>query len=114
MYDARTKLAGQVVDEVRNHFGEKVCKIVIPRVVRLSEAPSYGQPITVFDPDNRGAQAYRDLANEVLGNELNLEEPPVSAAPAPGVGIASNPAGETLNEESADDQPAASAKGEEE
>jgi len=74
MYDARTKLAGQVVDEVRNHFGEKVCKIVIPRVVRLSEAPSYGQPITVFDPENRGAQAYRDLANEVLGNELNLDD----------------------------------------
>ncbi len=74
MYDARTKLAGQVVDEVRAHFGEIVCKIVIPRVVRLSEAPSFGQPITTFDPDNRGAQAYRDLANEVLGNELDLGE----------------------------------------
>lgn len=81
MYDARTKLAGQVVDEVRNHFGEKVCKIVIPRVVRLSEAPSYGQPITVFDPENRGAQAYRDLANEVHGNDLDLEEDPPSSPP---------------------------------
>ncbi len=99
MYDARTKLAGQVVDEVRNHFGDKVCKIVIPRVVRLSEAPSYGQPITVFDPDNRGAQAYRDLANEVLGNELDLESAPAVAPPAPGVGIAP----ETLTETSADD-----------
>lgn len=74
MYDARTKLAGQVVDEVRAHFGEKVCKIVIPRVVRLSEAPSYGKPITVFDPENRGAQAYRDLADEVLGNELDIDD----------------------------------------
>ena len=80
MYDARTKLAGQVVDEVRNHFGNKVCKIVIPRVVRLSEAPSYGQPITVFDPENRGAQAYRDLANEVLGNELDLGDDDPSPA----------------------------------
>lgn len=87
MYDARTKLAGQVVDEVRSHFGERVCKIVIPRVVRLSEAPSYGQPITVFDPTNRGAQAYRDLANEVLGNELDLDEPPVTSPPAPGIGM---------------------------
>ena len=74
MYDARTKLAGQVIDEVRAHFGEKVCKIVIPRVVRLSEAPSYGQPITVFDPENRGAVAYRDLAREVLGLPLDLDE----------------------------------------
>ncbi len=87
MYDARTKLAGQVVDEVRSHFGEIVCKVVIPRVVRLSEAPSYGQPITVFDPTNRGAQAYRDLANEVLGNELDLSEPVANAPIAPGVGL---------------------------
>jgi len=76
MYDARTKLAGQVVDEVRAHFGDIVCKIVIPRVVRLSEAPSYGLPITVFDPENRGAIAYRDLAKEVLGEPLDLDEPP--------------------------------------
>ncbi len=91
MYDARTKLAGQVVDEVRAHFGEIVCKIVIPRVVRLSEAPSYGQPITVFDPENRGAQAYRDLANEVLGNELDLDESPAQAPIQPGIGLASSP-----------------------
>ena len=91
MYDARTKLAGQVVDEVRAHFGEIVCKIVIPRVVRLSEAPSYGQPITVFDPTNRGAQAYRDLANEVLGNELDLEAPPVTSPIQPGKGLADSP-----------------------
>ena len=80
----------------------------------MSEAPSYGQPITVFDPDNRGAQAYRDLANEVLGNEVDLDEPPAKSAPAPGVGIAEKPAGDTLKEESADEEPAASAQGEEE
>jgi len=67
MFDARTKLSGQVADEVREHFGDKVMRHVIPRTVRLSEAPSFGQPITVFDPLSRGAIAYRDLAKEILG-----------------------------------------------
>ena len=67
MYDARTKLAEQVADEVRQHFGEKVCRNVVPRTVRLSEAPSFGQPIIVFDPSSRGALAYRELAREVSG-----------------------------------------------
>ncbi len=67
MYDARTKLADQVAEEVRQHFGRKVCRSVIPRTVRLSEAPSFGQPITTFDPASRGAIAYRELAKEVSG-----------------------------------------------
>jgi chromosome partitioning protein len=67
MYDARTKLSGQVVHEVRAHFGDKVCRQVVPRTVRLSEAPSFGQPITAFDPTSRGAIAYRELAKEVSG-----------------------------------------------
>ncbi|WP_336314058.1 AAA family ATPase [Iamia majanohamensis] len=65
MYDARTKLSDQVGQEVREHFGDKVCRQVIPRTVRLSEAPSYGQPIIAFDPSSRGAIAYRELAKEV-------------------------------------------------
>src|SRR5437870_8810667 len=65
MYDARTKLADQAVNEVREYFGAKVYETVVPRTVRLSEAPSYGQPITVFDSSSRGAIAYRDLAREV-------------------------------------------------
>ncbi len=65
MYDARTKLSDQVVQEVRDHFGDKVLRSVIPRTVRLSEAPSYGQPITTFDSSSRGALAYRDAAKEV-------------------------------------------------
>ena len=65
MYDARTRLAEQVVTEVRQHFGSKVCRNVIPRNIRLSEAPSFGQPITTFDPSSRGAVAYRELAREV-------------------------------------------------
>jgi chromosome partitioning protein len=67
MYDARTKLSDQVANEVRLHFGSKVCRNVIPRTVRLSEAPSFGQPITAFDPASRGAIAYRELAKEVSG-----------------------------------------------
>jgi chromosome partitioning protein len=67
MYDARTKLADQVAQEVRDHFGEKVCRMMIPRTVRLSEAPSFGQPIIAFDPSSRGAIAYRELAKEVAG-----------------------------------------------
>jgi chromosome partitioning protein len=65
MYDGRTKLADQVVSEVREYFGEKVYKTVVPRTVRLSEAPSFGQPIIVFDSTSRGAKAYRELAKEV-------------------------------------------------
>ena len=67
MYDARTKLSDQVVQEVKGHFGDKVCRTIVPRTVRLSEAPSYGQPITAFDPSSRGAIAYRELAKEVSG-----------------------------------------------
>jgi chromosome partitioning protein len=65
MFDARTKLSQQVVDEVRDYFGERAYSTVIPRTVRLSEAPSFGQPITVFDPHSRGARAYQRLAGEV-------------------------------------------------
>lgn len=71
MYDARTKLATQVVDEVRAHFGDRVCRQVVPRSVRLSEAPSFGQPIIAFDSRSRGALAYRELAKEVSGGPPN-------------------------------------------
>ena len=67
MYDARTKLSDQVVADVRAHFGDKVCRNVVPRTVRLSEAPSFGQPIIAFDPTSRGAIAYRELAKEISG-----------------------------------------------
>ncbi len=67
MFDARTNLSTQVASEVRSHFGDKVCRQVIPRSIRLSEAPSFGQPITTFDSKSRGAIAYRSLAKEVHG-----------------------------------------------
>ncbi len=65
MYDARTRLAAEVVSEVRKHFGDLVCRIVVPRTVRLSEAPSVGLPVTVHAPTSRGALAYRELAREI-------------------------------------------------
>lgn len=67
MFDARTNLSSQVVRDVRAHFGDRVCQNVVPRTVRLSEAPSFGQPIVAFDPMSRGAIAYRELAKEVSG-----------------------------------------------
>jgi len=66
MVDARTTLAGQVMEEVKNYFGEKVFKTTIPRNVRLSEAPSHGQPIILYDIRSKGADAYVDLANELI------------------------------------------------
>ncbi|EIW17576.1 MULTISPECIES: ParA family protein [Pelosinus] len=69
MFDARTNLSIQVVDEVKNHFRHKVYQTIIPRNVRLSEAPSHGQPITRYDPKSKGAEVYTDLAKEVIDDE---------------------------------------------
>lgn len=66
MYDGRTTLSRQVVSEVKNYFGKAVFSTLIPRTVKLSEAPSFGQPITQYDPMGKGAQSYTDLAKEVI------------------------------------------------
>jgi chromosome partitioning protein len=66
MFDARTKLSAQVAEEVRDFFGDTVFETMVPRTVRLSEAPSFGQPIILYDPSGKGAAAYRDLAKEVI------------------------------------------------
>ena len=65
MYDARTNLSAQVASEVRRHMNGSVYDTVVPRSVRLSEAPSHGLPIALYDPASRGAHAYRELAGEV-------------------------------------------------
>ncbi|HSL93715.1 MAG TPA: ParA family protein [Bacillota bacterium] len=69
MFDGRTNLATQVVDEVRAFFKEKVYQTVIPRNVRLSEAPSHGQAITQYDPRSKGSEVYMELAKEVIARE---------------------------------------------
>ncbi|MGF7186447.1 chromosome partitioning protein [Desulfitispora alkaliphila] len=69
MFDARTNLSIQVVDEVKNYFKEKVFATIIPRNIRLSEAPSHGQPIITYDPKSRGSEVYLDLSKEVMENE---------------------------------------------
>jgi chromosome partitioning protein len=76
MFDPRTKLSEQVVQEVQRFFGELVYGVIIPRTVRLSEAPGFGQPITVYDPKSKGAEAYRQLAREVA-----LRPPPDAPMP---------------------------------
>lgn len=68
MYDSRTKLGDQVIEEVRNYFKEKMYKTIIPRNIRLSEAPSYGKSIIDYDPNCRGALAYNNFTKEVIKN----------------------------------------------
>ncbi len=66
MYDSRTSLSNQVVEEVRNYFGDATFKTLIPRTVKLSEAPSFGMPVIEYAPNNKGAKAYKELAKEVI------------------------------------------------
>ncbi|HEY7908378.1 MAG TPA: AAA family ATPase [Thermomicrobiales bacterium] len=80
MYDARTRLAPQVVAEVRRFFPTRIFKSVVPRTVRLAEAPSYGQAITEYDSSGRGAQAYRELAEELLQRVAPVTRPAEAAA----------------------------------
>ena len=77
MYDGRTKLADQVAQEVRSHFGELVLDVVIPRSVRVSEAPGYGQSVMTYDPGSRGALTYFEAAREIAERGTRLE--PVGA-----------------------------------
>jgi chromosome partitioning protein len=69
MFDGRTRLSAEVGDEVRRHLGHRVYESVIPRAVRLSEAPSHGLPIHLYAPGTRGADAYRDLADEIRARD---------------------------------------------
>jgi chromosome partitioning protein len=80
MYDARTRLAPQVVAEVRRFFPTRIFKSVVPRTVRLAEAPSYGQAITEYDASGRGAQAYRDLADELIQRVAAMAKPAFAGA----------------------------------
>jgi chromosome partitioning protein len=82
MYDGRTKLADQVAEEVRNHFGDLVLRAVIPRNVRVSEAPGYGQSVLTYDPGSRGSTSYVEAARELAERGVRLQ--PIERSPAPG------------------------------
>ena len=88
MYNSRTRLSEQVVAEVRRYFGPRVYDTIIPRTVRLSEAPGFGRPITMYDSRSKGAKAYRKLAREFMEREavsdpLPVGEPPTAIRIAP-------------------------------
>lgn len=74
MFDSRTKLSNEVVEEVLNYFKKNVFKTIIPRNVKLSEAPSYGKSITEYDDTSKGAKAYLELANEVMEKKKNFDK----------------------------------------
>ena len=69
MYDERTSLSRQVVADLRDFFGDRIFSTVIPRNVRLAEAPSYGKPILLYDPGSRGCHSYLELAKEVIAHD---------------------------------------------
>jgi len=85
MYDGRTKLADQVADEVRSHFGDLVLAAVIPRNVRVSEAPGYGQSVLTYDPGSRGATSYVEAAKELAERGARLSPAPGPPPVAPPV-----------------------------
>jgi chromosome partitioning protein len=76
MYDGRTKLADQVTAEVRRHFGDTVLTTVIPRSVKVSEAPGFGQTVLAYDPGSRGALSYLDAAREMAEKAVATEATP--------------------------------------
>jgi chromosome partitioning protein len=72
MHDVRTNLSVQVLEEVKKHFKNKVFSTIIPRNVRLSEAPSHGLPVILYDSSSKGAECYTDLAEEFIENNLDF------------------------------------------
>ena len=74
MFDSRTSLHKQVAEEIRKHFGEKVFKTVVPRSVKLSESPSFGQPIILYDINSKGSESYMALARELIERNLDLKD----------------------------------------
>jgi chromosome partitioning protein len=68
MFDSRNSLSHQVANEVRNHFKDKVFRTIIPRNIRLSEAPSHGKPVLLYDARSKGAESYLNLAREIMEN----------------------------------------------
>ena len=76
MYDARLRLANQIFEELKGHFGDMVFSTVIPRNIKLSESPSHGLPVILYDPDSRGAIAYIQLAKELMSRNRKKSNKP--------------------------------------
>ena len=92
MADFRTNLTQQVIEEVRNYFSEKVFKTIIPRSVKISEAPSFGKPIVLYDPTSKGAKAYQDVAVELIARfQLGVSRSDVQSEPEKSVASEENP-----------------------
>jgi len=94
MFDPRNNLANEVGAQLIMHFGDKVFRTIIPRNVRLAEAPSFGKPVLLHDKESRGALAYLALAGEMIRREEEAREPPASAAPDSSGGAGSEGSGE--------------------
>jgi chromosome partitioning protein len=90
MYDERTNLSAAVAADLRDFYGQQVFQAVIPRNVRLAEAPSYGKPIITYDPHSKGAEAYSQLAREIISREIAYESKGVGPGPGSAAGFGSN------------------------
>jgi chromosome partitioning protein len=85
MFDSRNNLAHQVADEVKKHFGDKLLHSVIPRNVKLSEAPSHGKPVLLYDIESKGARAYLEATKEIIERNMakSMDRPPAAAPTSP-------------------------------
>jgi chromosome partitioning protein len=90
MYDERTNLSAAVAADLRDFYGQQVFQTVIPRNVRLAEAPSYGKPIITYDPHSKGAEAYSQLAREIISREIAYESKGAGTGPGGSAGLGSN------------------------
>jgi chromosome partitioning protein len=90
MYDERTNLSSAVAADLRDFYGQQVFQTVIPRNVRLAEAPSYGKPIIVYDPHSKGAEAYSQLAREIISREIAYESKGAGQGTGSSAGFGSN------------------------
>jgi chromosome partitioning protein len=90
MYDERTNLSSAVAADLRDFYGQQVFQTVIPRNVRLAEAPSYGKPIIVYDPHSKGAEAYSQLAREIISREIAYESKGAGQGTGSSAGLGSN------------------------
>src|SRR5262245_16835804 len=90
MYDERTNLSSAVAADLRDFYGQQVFQTVIPRNVRLAEAPSYGKPIITYDPHSKGAEAYSQLAREIISREIAYESKSLGSGPGGAAGVGSS------------------------